>query len=110
MSRDADVAIFPTGPCWFAVCGAFARFQTERPRPPALCRLVEQRAGTPGAFPARRHHPPALAHRITTRLASDTALAETLRRIDDQTGEPYAAAMQMLRDDRQLQRLLSPAS
>ena len=51
-----------------------------------------------------------LYRRITARLASDTALAETLRRIDDQTGEPYAEAMRMLRDDRQLQRILSPAS
>ena len=51
-----------------------------------------------------------LYRRITARLASDTALSETLRGIDDQTGEPYAAAMRMLRDDRQLQRLLSPAS
>ena len=47
-----------------------------------------------------------LYRRIAARLASDTALGEALRRIDDRTGEPYAAAMRLLGDDGQLRDLL----
>ena len=43
-----------------------------------------------------------LYRRITERLDKDAELGELLRQIDGKTAEPYAAAMGLLRNDREL--------